>query len=234
LVDYFINEKLIPLARDPATLLVFPHAQRTGGRTMRSKVLVGLFGEKLVYNSHYLPETKEWYELTDEDIAPFRAYVDIFNFSEPNFTRPFVLLGLIRHPLYRAVSYYFYVRQRAKHTQHELAKQTTMEEYFRQGSALKAKYHSNVQCMRICGQADTDAAINLIRRRYVGVGLTGKVGLYIAALGERLGWPRLNLEKLPPDEERYGKLITPEYRDMVLALNQADLQLYEALTEGRI
>jgi hypothetical protein len=66
------------------------------------------------------------------------------------------------------------------------------------------------------------------------VGLTGKVGLYIAALGERLGWPRLNLEKLPPDEERYGKLITPEYREMVLALNQADLQLYEALTEGRI
>jgi hypothetical protein len=231
---YFINEKLLPLARDPETLLVYPHAQRTGGRTMRSKVLVGLFGEQGVYNNHYMPETKEWYDLTDEDITGFRAYTDIFNYSEPKFLRPFVLIGTLRNPIYRAVSFYFYVRGRTKHTQHALANQTTMEEYFRQGSALKAKYHSNVQCMRICGRPDADFAIDLIRSRYVGLCLTNRIGTFVAALGERLGWPPLNIQTVAPDEDRYAKLITPEYREMVLALNTEDQKLYEALTEGRI
>src|SRR5580692_3004325 len=53
---YFINEKLLGRTRAPEALIVHPHAQRTGGNTMRRLVLARLFGPEHVYSRMYKKE----------------------------------------------------------------------------------------------------------------------------------------------------------------------------------
>ena len=166
--------------------------------------------------------------------AGYRAFVDIFNYVDVPLKRPCVFIGMLRHPVYRAVSFYFYVRKRAQHSQHRLANNTTLEEFFRQGSTLNTKYHCNVQTTRICGRAKASAAIDLIRKRYIGVGSTNALAGFIDKLGAVFGWPVLNLQTVGSDAERYDQLVTPSYRDMVLERNREDMRLFEALTNGEL
>ena len=230
----FINETLRPLASRDDALIVYPHAQRTGGVTLRRRVLAQVYGEKQVYSPHYVQNAKDWDELSESDLDGYRAYVDIFNYSDKGFRRPCLFIASLRHPLYRAISIYFYVKRKEGHSQRDLANRTTMEEFYRQASDEKPKYHRNVQCMRICGRADAQYAHALIRKTYIGVGTVNAMADFVRALGAVFGWPDIPLKAVAPDAERYDQLVTPAYRDIVLDENQEDLKLFELLTSGRM
>lgn len=230
----FVNERLRPLARDPNALIVYPHAQRTGGVTLRKRVFAHVYGEKHVYSPHYVENAKDWHELSERELDGYRAYVDIFNYTDNKFRRPCLFIASLRHPVYRAVSIYFYVKRKDNHSQHALANRTTMEEFYRQASDQKPKYHRNVQCMRVCGKPDAKAARELIREKYIAAGSVNELGALVDSLGEMFGWPPIPLKAPAPDAERYDQLITPQYRDMVLAENGEDLKLFEFLTSGTL
>lgn len=230
----FLNESRRPLAHREDALIVYPHAQRTGGVTLRKRVLAQAYGEKQVYSPHYVENAKDWDELSESDLDGYRAYVDIFNYSDNRFRRPCLFIASLRHPLYRAISIYFYVKRKDGHSQRELANRTTMEEFYRQASDEKPKYHRNVQCMRICGRHDAQFAHELIRKTYIGVGRLDALADFVRALGGVFGWPEISLKPVAPDSERYDKLVTPAYRDMVLDENREDLKLFEMLTNGRM
>jgi hypothetical protein len=236
--DFFLNEALLPLARDPETLLVFPHAQRTGGRTIRKQVWVPIFGEEAVYYFKYLLkrgiEDKDWGELTDADLEGYRALTKIFNYSEIPLRRPYVFMAMVRHPVHRALSYYHYVRRRTQHPQCGLANQESPEGFIRKGSLIEPKYHSNVQCMRICGQPHARTALDVIRRRYAGVGLTHALPSFVEAFGGELGWPYVPLKPVEAEEERYKAEATAEYTKAVLAINSEDIVLYNAVAGGTL
>jgi hypothetical protein len=229
---FFINERLLPLASNPETLIVYPHTPRTGGVTMRKEVLARVFGEDKVYNRHYTPDPVRWKCLSESDLKDYRAYTELYYCRDIGLRRPALFIATLRHPVYRAASLYGFVKRKNTHRDYALAVKYPMEEFYRRASASAPHYYRNAQCHRIAGRADASRALALIQEKYIGVGFTNYLADFALELCRVFNWPRIELERRTLDPERYDAHITPAFRDMVLAENAQDLKLYEAVAKG--
>jgi hypothetical protein len=228
---HYINERLFaPAARGDA-LFVHPHAQRTGGKTLRDRVLAAVFGAERVYG-RFVPGAKRWPRLAESDLEGFQAVSDHFDFRPRHFTRPCLPIALLRHPLHRAASLHGFVRKSEGHKLRALALNHDMEEFYRLGRDALPRYFRNLQCRTVCGIDDARVALDTILERYLSVGFTENIGAFANALGGALGWPKLDIPAMMPDAERYGGTITPGFRTMVLEDSAEDLALFEALANG--
>lgn len=229
----FINPKLVALARRDDTLIVFPHAQRTGGKVLRDSVLAAAYGKDRIYSvSSRGTGSKLWRDVTAGDLKGFRVYTGASNFADLDKSRPCVFLALLRHPLYRVISLYNYCRKRTDHRLYELATRLPLEDFYREASKVYPIYLRNTQCLRICGKPSASKARRTLEEKYLGAGLSRDIAGFAKALGEALGWPPIPVDSIAPDEERYADLITPGFRDIVLRESAEDLKLFEALSTG--
>jgi hypothetical protein len=230
----FINGRLRDLVKRDDALLVYPHTQRTGGVTIRRKVLVPVYGKARVYDVHYVANAKPWRALTDEDLRGYRAYTGLKDYRPIEISRPCILIAVLRHPLYRAVSLYHYVKKKQDHGHHEMAKQLGMDEFYSRAIQDKPEYYLNLQCKRICGRPDSNQALKFVRASYFAVGFTNYLSEFVQSLGKELGWPPLDVESGPEDAGRYEAQISEGFRELVLRENAEDLALYNAMTRGAI
>lgn len=229
MAPYFINEQLVPLATKPETLVVYPHAQRTGGVTLRKRVLAVVFGEQKVYNRHYTENAKKWRNLRDADLNGYRAFTDLCDYRDIGLKRPVAFIASLRHPLYRAASIYFWVKKKDGHRHQQQALTLGLEDFYRVASGEHPEYFRNVQCMRVCGEPDAGKALQTIREKYIGAGFTNQLAEFVSALCEVFSWPPIALEGKGDDSDRYDASITPGFRDIVLEENAEDLKLFEAM-----
>ncbi|MBV8977081.1 MAG: sulfotransferase family 2 domain-containing protein [Alphaproteobacteria bacterium] len=229
---FFLNETLKPRLRDPDALIVHPHAQRTGGNTLRRLVLAALFGPDKVYSRQFRDKPTVWKEATDATVDGARAFSDHFDFRPNKVTRPLLPVAVLRHPLYRAVSLYHFVRRKQTHKDHELAMAHDLETFYIRASERNPRYYINLQCRRVCNAEDARVALETIATEYFALGFTEELDAFAAALGAMFGRPELRVEPAPRDAERYDSLITPSLRARVLADNAQDLLLYETMRAG--
>jgi hypothetical protein len=234
LVNFFINERLIPVARRENVLLVHPHAQRTGGGTFRNRVLVPVFGQDRVYAKMFVPGAKRWSRLTERDLAGYRAYTDLHNFTNIGLKRPYVCVALLRDPVYRALSLYYFAQRTPDHRHHSLATQNSPEEFYRRASPRDPTWFRNVQCRRICGYGSARRAHEFLQAHYIGVGFTDELDDFVHALSFAMAWPAIELKSRDRDETRYAEKVTPHFRAQVLADNREDQQLFEIVSSGRL
>lgn len=231
--NFFLNAKVLPRAQDPDALILHPHAQRTGGNTMRRLVFAAVYGAEHVHSRVYLKKKPVWKKMSDADFEGMRVFCDHFDFrSNPRVTRPLLPVAVLRHPLYRTVSVYYFVRRKKTHREYALANELKLEEFYERASAINPRYYKNLQCRRICGIDDASMALERIDQKFLGVGFTEHLDEFVAALGKALGWPALDIEGAEPDAERYDGLISPSFRERVLADNAEDMFLYETMRNG--
>jgi len=228
----FINERLLVAAARDDALFVHPHAQRTGGKTLRDRVLAAVFGAERVYGRATVAVVKRWPRLEDRDLVGYCAVSDHFDFRPGRLSRLCLPIALLRDPLYRAASLHGFVRKHAGHRLHALAQDHDLEEFYRRGRAVLPRYFRNLQCRVICGVDDARIALDMIETRYLGVGFTERLGVFANQLGGALGWPELDVRTMPPDAERYGSAITPAFQTMVVEDNAEDLVLFDAMANG--
>jgi hypothetical protein len=233
LANFFINDRLIPVARQENVLVVHPHAQRTGGGAFRNRVLVPVFGEDRVYAKLFVPDGRRWSRLTDADLATYRAYTDLHNFTDIGLKRAYICVALLRDPLYRAFSLYQYAKGTPDHRHHALAARSDAEEFYRRASPRDPTWFRNVQCRRICGFGSARRALEFIQSRYIGVGFTDELGEFVHALCAAMAWPDIMLKSRGRDEARYGAEVSARFRAMVLADNREDQLLFEIMSSGR-
>jgi hypothetical protein len=229
---FFINDRLAARAGDENALLVHPHAQRTGGNTLRRLVLEKAYGRERIYSRMYRQEPVIWKDITDAELIGMRAFADHFDFRDNKVTRPLLPVAVLRHPLYRAVSLYHFVARKKKHKDHALAQGNDLETFYRLASERNPRYYCNLQCRRICNVEDARVALETLDAKFLGAGFTEHLHEFVAALGELLGWPAMDVRDAEPDAARYDPLITPSFRDRVLADNAEDLILYETMRNG--
>jgi len=231
--NFFINAKLLPRAQDPDALILHPHTQRTGGNTMRRLVFAKVYGSEHVYSRMYRKQPPVWKRVSDAELEGVRVVCDHFDFrTNPRVTRPLLPIAVIRHPLYRTVSLYHFVRRKKTHREHALARDLDLETFYEQASAKSPRYYKNLQCRRICGIDDARMALEWVDEKFLGVGYTEQLDEFVAALGQIFGWPDLDIRAAEPDAGRYEPEITPRFRERVLADNAEDMQLYERLKKG--
>lgn len=227
----FVNEPLVPLASDPEALIVHPHAQRTGGGTLRNKVLAAALGRDQVYSRMFCGTFKPWAEITDDDLKGYRAYTDHADYCDLPLARRCLPIALLRDPVQRAVSLYSFCRRRPTHEFHELAMNNGLEDFYKIASGNNPRYFRNVQSSRICNRADARVALEYILTRYLAVGFTRHLDTFAKALSAVFGWSNTHVNPRP-DRDRYGSQITPAFRDMVLSQNHEDRLLFDAMMRG--
>jgi hypothetical protein len=227
-----INPALLEAARSQDSLIVFPHAQRTGGKALRDQVLCEAYGAECVYSASRGTGSKSWEEVTAAELAPFRVYTGPSNFADLDKGRPTVFLALLRHPLYRAVSLYHYCRKLTGHRLHDMAMRSTLEEFYPQASRTNPPYFRNTQCLRISGTTDARRAQETILGKYLGFGFSADVEGFGNALQGALGWDAALNCKPSRDEARYDDQITSKFRDQVLSESAEDLKLFEWAAAG--
>jgi hypothetical protein len=229
---FFLNDKLAGRAGDANALIVHPHAQRTGGNTIRRLVLEQVYGRDGVYSRMYKKNPVIWKDITDAELAGMRAFADHFDFRENKVTRPLLPIAVLRHPLYRAVSLYHFVKRKKKHKDNALAANNDMETFYILASEKNPRYYRNLQCRRICNVEDARVALETLDAKFLGVGFTENLRDFVGALGGLLRWPTLDVSDAEPDAERYEPEITQSFRERVLADNAEDLVLFETMRNG--
>lgn len=229
----FLNPNIAARAREPGALIVHPHAQRTGGNTVRNHVLSAALGKERVFCRNRNGAVK-WRELGDGDLDGFAAVTDHFDFG-PNriAARPLLPIAVVRHPLYRAVSLYHFIRRKQAHREHAMAVSLGLEEFYLAASDANPRYYRNLQCRRLCGIDDARVALETVEAKYLAVGFTEALDEFAAALAGVMGWPVPGVREAEgEDAERYDAQITPSFRDAVLRDNAEDLLVYETLSKG--
>ncbi|HEX3652204.1 MAG TPA: hypothetical protein VHU18_05200 [Rhizomicrobium sp.] len=213
-------------------MIVHPHAQRTGGGTIRNRILAGGFGQDRVYSRMFVKNFKHWPKLTDEDLRGYLAYTDHADYCELPLGRKCLPIVSLRHPVYRAISLYHFVRRKETHEFHRLATRESLEDFYRTGSRINPRYFRNVQVSCICAHADARLALEYIRTKYLAVGFTSHLDDFAQALSGIFGWSGIQVERKTADAVRYDAQITPKFRDMVLGQNEEDSILFEAMIRG--
>jgi hypothetical protein len=229
---FYINERLLVGAMRYDALFVHPHAQRTGGKTLRNGVLAAVFGTEKIYGRATVAGAKRWRRLKESDLEGFRAVSDHLDFRPGHFARPCLPIAVLRHPLYRAASLHGFARKSEGHGLQALALDNDVEEFYRRGREISPRYFRNLQCRTICGVDDARIALDTILSCYLGVGFTENIGAFANGLGGRLGWPALDIRLMAPDAGRYDGIITPGFRKMALEDSAEDLALFEAMAAG--
>lgn len=221
-----------PDMREPRAtdLLVFFHAQRTAGSALRHIFIEGC-GHENVYTTHTIPDYKHWPELSDEQLRPYKVFAGHSNFCEMQTDRRLLYVTLLRNPVYRAASLYFYCQRKDGHALRELANSTDMDEFYRQGSKLKPKYFRNTMCLRTCGKPSADRAIQLIESRYLAVGATENLPGFVDQLGGILGWPKIEVPRQESDHSRYINLMSEDFIEMVQRESAEDVRLWNHMCD---
>ena len=194
--------------------------------------MAAAFGQGRVYSRIFVKDFKPWSKLTDNDLWGYRAYTDLSDYCDLPLSRPCLPIASLRHPLYRAVSLYHFVRRKQAHEFHELAMSGNLEEFYSIGSKRNPRYFRNVQVSRICGHADARLALDYILMKYLAVGFTNHLPDFGIVLSNILGWSGIQLDQKVVDADRYDAQITPQFRDMVLSQNEEDRLLFEAMMRG--
>lgn len=223
---------MLARAREAGTLIVHPHAQRTGGNTVRNHVLSAALGKERVYSRGRKGPVK-WRTMGDRDVEGFAAVTDHFDFGGNAVTRPLLPIAVLRHPLYRAVSLYHFIKRKSAHREHAMARDLALEEFYRAASEANPRYYRNLQCRRVCGIDDARVALETVDAKYLAVGFTEELDEFARVLSAAMDWPAPDVrEAEDEDAARYDAEITPSFREIVLKDNAQDLLLYETMRKG--
>jgi hypothetical protein len=212
--------------------LLFLHAQRTGGSALRH-VIANAWSRDELYCTQFVENFEHWNVVPEETLKRFKGFAGHSNFSEREFSRRLRMVTILRHPVFRTVSLYYYVRGRENHALHEAARSLTLADFYRSVRPEKKTYFDNVMCRRICGKPNYKMARERIENDFWMVGMSEYLGEFVDALLERLGKPAQETPDLGSDMDKYQEEIADS--SLVAEIfenNVADAKLFAYMNEA--
>jgi hypothetical protein len=220
----------IKTAVDP--LIVFFHAQRTAGTTLKD-IFKKEYGDEQVYYQRTVDDFKPWKDLTDQDLQDYKVYGAHDNFSDENLSqsRARFYISVIRDPIERAKSLYNYLKTRPEHKLHQLAMDQDIYEFYKKAYEISPNYVSDVQTLRVCGKKDFDYAKNIIEKHFSLLAPFEKIDEIVKILEEFFEFRKkggfkkkeVNPNSLSDLDEKTIKLIEE--------INKEDIKLYNYIKE---
>ena len=227
----FVN----PKARDDAllaeNLLVFFHAQRTGGSALRH-ILARALGQEAIYCTQFVDKFQHWPKLTPADLQGYAVFAGHSNFEPKEMVRSQRFVTLMRHPVYRTISIYYYAKRYETQFLHPFTLENGLVDFYYKARKEHPGYFANVMCQRICGRRKFDLARDNLEANYWAVGATEKLGVFVDWLLEALSVPSEKTKDLGWDKDKYAKEL--QHTDMVndiLKDNLHDVALFEYMNE---
>lgn len=216
--------------------LIFIHLYKNGGTTLHRII-------EWEYKLHRICSLEShWWLWSYQRImrwSPARlAGMDVFKGHMPfglhsRLPQAANYLTMLREPVERVISDYYYARRSKLHTNHRDAQRLSLQEYFLQ------KHYHNLQSRVLAGSnphelfpsvcnADTLAAAKEnLARQFIVVGLTERFDETLALLKVVLGWKVKRLRNFRVARNRVPKeLVAPATLALIREREQFDLALY--------
>jgi len=224
--------------------LLFEHVPKCGGTAIR-KYLERHYRPRQIYGVYdRRPGEREAFRSMPE--SQRHAYELVIGHGVHellDWCRPDTLAAtILRRPVERIVSHYYYVRERPEHYLHEavVGRNLSLGEYA--ASNLSIELRNNMIC-RFLGvgpeeaerdpQRSVDTACEILRSRYRVVGVVERLSPAMHAIREAVGLRRVwsgertnRTRSRPPIED-----VSAEDRRMIEAHNALDIELYRRVAE---
>jgi hypothetical protein len=150
---------------------------------------------------------------------------------------PYAYITVLRNPVSRIISVYYYLLQSQSHPQHHLVKGKTLAEFVSSGTA-----HNNGQTRFIAGKynsSDRGQPINLLERaknnlkeNFTVVGLTERFDESLMLLKRQLGWVDMPFYVKQNKSKKPAQLtITEDTVTLIQNHNFFDVELYQYAQE---
>ncbi|MFT4412435.1 sulfotransferase family 2 domain-containing protein [Fredinandcohnia humi] len=204
-------------------LYIYMHIPKTGGTTLKNII-------KKQYDRREV-----WFHM-EKDMIPKleQKKIDLLKCVgghcwygiHQHFERPYHYFTMLRHPIDRVISEYYYILERPKHKAHAEVKRMNLEEFIRR-FPLKS---SNQQTRRLSGNIqnpDVELAKKHIEADFAVVGLAEMFDESLLIMKDKFKWndityEKANVTKKRPSIEDISKGVIQSLED----LNQMDLELY--------
>jgi Galactose-3-O-sulfotransferase len=217
--------------------LIFIHLYKTGGTTLNRII-------EWEYKLHRICSIEPtWWRWSYQKILrwpPARlGRMDVFKGHMPFglhriLPREANYITILREPVERVISDYYFARRFKGHRNHRAALRMTFEEYYRDKhehnlqSRILAGPNSDELFARKCDAGILAAAKESLARQFVVVGLTERFDETLALLKVVLGWKVKRYRSFRVADNRVPKeLIAPETLALIREWERFDLALYD-------
>jgi hypothetical protein len=175
----------------------------------------------------------------------FRAVIGHLNLGLRDFVpEPYLLVTMLRHPVDRVLSTYYFIRERAGHPLNPILTDPDMTLVRALEEGITTEF-DNLQCRVLategtddgipyggCTSALLDTAIRNIEERFAIAGTTGRFDETLLLLQEELGWNKVYYRRRNRTQKRPSREEVPaETREAILERNRLDMELFEFVTE---
>lgn len=145
-------------------------------------------------------------------------------------SQPVQYLTMLRHPVDRVISFYYFLRESPRHPLNKKAMSLTLKEFILcEDRNIQNQIH-NLQTKMISGDgtASIEKAKKNIDEHFLMVGITERFNESLAIMRNKLGWNapynnKHNVTKRRPKMEQ----VPAEIRKLIEQKNEIDFQLYE-------
>ncbi|UOE53086.1 sulfotransferase family 2 domain-containing protein [Bacillus sp. CMF12] len=209
-------------------ILIFMHIPKTGGMTL-----------KRIIKRQY-PDIKILKDITDGKTSEFKKIVSEkeiqFVFGHLSFglhmhtSKPCTYVTMMREPIDRVISMYYYVIGKKDHPLHDIVKDLLIEEFI---DHPDLKVHTNnMQTKRVLGKnslspSDLKQAKQNLEEHFSVIGITEMFDDSVALMKQKFNWNDISYVRKNQTKKRLSKEeIDPIIINKIKANNELDIQLY--------
>ncbi len=150
--------------------LIFNHMPKTGGSSMQF-FFEELFGKDRVFRvleRTITPETKTIEKLTPEEIAYYKVFQGHFRYgNHALISQKCLYFGIMRDPIDRLISNYYYARRKGREDRKAHAKSVTLRAYVEELIETRHANFGGAQTRFLTGEAELSKAKMVIDRDYL-------------------------------------------------------------------
>lgn len=146
------------------------------------------------------------------------------------FRRPFQYITMIREPLSRIISTYYFILSRPTNKLHKKVKHMSLEQFLKSDDPRILAPLTNHQTRFISGRnkPDLELAKKNIRDHFLLVGLTERYAESVFLLQKMFGWEHKHYEKENVNKKKPKNVeLPPALLDKIKKQNSLDYQLYD-------
>jgi hypothetical protein len=206
--------------------LVFFHAQRTAGTTIKS-AFQNEFGKDGCLYQRTSNEFCDWRRLDGVILNKYRIYAGHYNYASKDLAKEPLLFSIIRDPVDRAISLYHYLKNRPEHKLHELAVSKNILNFYVEAEKIAPNYVSNTQTLRVSGTLDFAVARRVVEDKYFFIAPFDRLKEVFEVFSD---YKILSAGSIPPKVKKKAFdsiYYDQEFRSYIEDLNSSDVRLYE-------
>lgn len=225
------------------TALIFLHLPKTAGSTLNS-IINRQYDSKTIYNlygdlSQQITSTANFKKLSEEDQQKIKLIKGhIFYGFHDLISRPSTYVTLLREPIDRVISLYYYIRRHPAHYHHDLviSKNMSLNDYISSGVSKELNNGQTRQIAGVdanqvefgkCSIAMLETAKQNISKHFLFVGTTSRFDESLIFLKNHFGWKlplyqKQNVTKNRPIKSEVSK----DTLDLIENFNKLDIELY--------